>query len=117
MDNTVIDELFEEDENTTVLRHSEEELKEILSKSRECAASLMERIGTLKAELSELQDSLRSQADELEDLYDDLDFSQQTLAGGTAEGISDQADEFASAAENINEAIDVLSDMLLFRFK
>ncbi len=117
MDKTVIDELFEEDENAKVLRHTDDELKDTLSKSRESAAALMERIRTLKDELGEIRDSFRSQADELEDLYDDLDFSQQSLAGGAAEGISSQADESASAAENINEAIDALSDMLLFRFK
>ena len=55
--------------------------------------------------------------DSLEDLYDDLDFSQQTIPGGPAAEISDKADEFRSAAAELDEAVDALSDMLIFRFK
>ncbi len=117
MDKAVIDELFEDADQANVLRHSDEELKAELNESASAAKAVMERITSIRDELKELQIQLGGRADELEDLYDDLDFSQQTLAGGPAAEISDTADEFRSAAGELDAAIDALSDLLIFRFK
>ncbi len=117
MDKAVIDELFEDADQANVLRHSDEELKAELNESASAAGAVMERITQIRDELKELQKQLGSRADELEDLYDDLDFSQQTIPGGPASEISDTADEFRSAAAGLDEAVDALSDILIFRFK
>lgn len=117
MDKAVIDELFEDADQAGILRHSDEELKAELNESAAVAAGIMERIGAIRDELKELQTRLGGKADELEDLYDDLDFSQQTLSGGPAAELSDKADEFRSAAAELDAAIDAMSDMLIFRFK
>ena len=117
MDKAVIDELFEDADQANVLRHSDEELKAELNESATAASAVMESVTSIRDELKELQKQLGCRADELEDLYDDLDFSQQTIPGGPAAEISDKADEFRSAAAELDEAIDALSDMLIFRFK
>ena len=117
MDKAVIDELFEDDDKNKILRHTDDEIKAVLGESSAAAGELMERIGTIRDELKSLQTQMSTKADVLEDLYDDLDFSQQTLAGGPAAEMSDKADEFRSAAAELDAAIDALSDMLIFRFK
>ena len=117
MDKAVIDELFEDADQANVLRHTDEELRAELNASGQMAEELMVRIAEMRDELKELQIQLGSRADELEDLYDDLDFSQQTIPGGPAAEISDKADEFRNAANELDGAIDALSDMLIFRFK
>lgn len=117
MDKAVIDELFEDADKASAYRHTDEELRAKIGESENDAKDVTGRIEAIRDELKQLQNKLGTHADELEDLYDDLDFSQQTLAGGPASDISDKADEFRSAAENLDEAIDALSDLLLFRFK
>ena len=117
MDKAVIDELFEDDDKNKIFRHSDDEIRAELAESAAAAGGLMERIAAIRDELKSLQTQMGTKADALEDLYDDLDFSQQTLAGGPAAEMSDKADEFRSAAAELDAAIDALSDMLIFRFK
>ncbi len=117
MDKAVIDELFEDDDKNKIFRHSDDEIRAELAESAAAAGGLMERIAAIRDELKSLQTQMGTEADALEDLYDDLDFSQQTLAGGPAAEMSDKADEFRSAAAELDAAIDALSDMLIFRFK
>ena len=117
MDKAVIDELFEDEDRVSAFRHSDEELRTVLGGSENDAVAIMDRIEAIKDELKDLQAQLAAEADELEDLYDDLDFSQQTLSGGPATDISDTAEEFRNASNELDVAIDALSDMLIFRFK
>ncbi|MCR5250190.1 MAG: hypothetical protein K6E50_06260 [Lachnospiraceae bacterium] len=114
MDKEVIDELFSE-EAEAQLRHDEGELAEVLGQKRAAAAERLARIAELKEELARLQDDFLSDGESLQDLYDDLDFSQQSLPVGTA--VDDLAEEMCRAADDLDAPVDALSDLLLFRFR
>ena len=114
MDKAVIDELFAEGEGQENPRHSSAELSETLQKSLEQCRDHLKQIGELKAALIELQDTMREEGNALQDLYDDLDFGQQSAADGVA--LDRCADELESAADELDTAVDALSDLLIFRF-
>lgn len=114
MDKAVIDELFADGEGQDSPRHTGAELSETLQKSREQCSAHLQRIDELKAALLELQDTMREEGNALQDLYDDLDFGQQSAADGVA--LDRCADELETAADELDTAIDALSDLCIFRF-
>ncbi|MBR5420917.1 MAG: hypothetical protein IK115_07210 [Lachnospiraceae bacterium] len=114
MDKTVIDEMFAEDGDEGALRHGEEEIRDTAAAARGRAEEALERLRQIKEELSGMKDSFQADADALQDLYDDLDFVQQS---GSGEALSDLSDECGHAVDDLETVIDDLSDLLLFRFK
>ncbi len=114
MDKAVIDELFAEGEGQDSPRHSSAELAETLKSTTEKCSAHVKRITELKEALITLQDEMRDEGNALQDLYDDLDFGQQSAAEGVA--LDRYSDELESAADELDAAVDALSDLLIFRF-
>ncbi|MBR3306774.1 MAG: hypothetical protein IKI75_05920 [Lachnospiraceae bacterium] len=115
MDKAVIDELLKDEEKQGI-RHDESEIRAAIGEGKEKAAAAVRRVEELKNAVMALQDELRASGWSLKDLYDDLDFSQTSIRGGSAEELNNLADEMERAAGELNGAADALGDFLVFRF-
>jgi len=116
MDKSVIDELFSDVEEIKP-RHTDEEIQNAASNGAERMRELKAQIQVAKENLAAVQAEAMSLRNSQEDLYEDLDFSQQSIQGGPANDLTRQAEDLESTAEELYNAIDALSNILLFRFK
>ena len=116
MDKAVIDELFSDAEEVK-LRHSDEEVQTAADSGADRMRALQEQIRVAKENLAALQAEAMTLRNRQEDLYEDLDFSQQSMQNGPANRLTRQAEDLEATADELYTAIDALSNILLFRFK
>jgi predicted nucleic acid-binding Zn-ribbon protein len=116
MDKAVIDELFSDVEEVK-FRHSDEEVQEAAAKGSERMSALRDQIAVAKENLAAIQAEAMALRNRQEDLYEDLDFTQQSARGGAADALTRQAEDLEQTADELYSAIDALSNILLFRFK
>jgi len=116
MDTAVIDELFSDVEEVK-LRHSDEEVQNAAADGAARMRALKEQIAVAKENLAAVQAEAMALRNSQEDLYEDLDFTQQSVRDGAASDLTRQAEDLEATAEELYSAIDALSNILLFRFK
>ena len=116
MDKAVIDELFSDAEEVKY-RHSDEEVQNAATDGAERMRALKERIAVAKENLASMQAEAMALRNSQEDLYEDLDFAQQSAPNGAAIDLTRQAEDLEATAEELYSAIEALSNILLFRFK
>ncbi len=116
MDKAVIDELFSDVEEVKY-RHSDEEVQKAAEEGAAKMRVLKEQIAAARENLAAVQAEATALRNRQEDLYEDLDFTQQTVPDGAAVDLTRQAEDLEATAEELYSAIDALSNILLFRFK
>ena len=116
MDKAVIDELFSDVEEVKY-RHSDEEVQKAAEEGAAKMLVLKEQIAAARENLAAVQAEATALRNRQEDLYEDLDFTQQTVPDGAAVDLTRQAEDLEATAEELYSAIDALSNILLFRFK
>ena len=116
IDKAVIDELFSDVEEVK-LRHSDEEVQNAATNGADRMRALRDQIAIAKENLAAVQAEAMALRNSQEDLYEDLDFTQQSVHDGPANRLTRQAEDLEATADELYSAIDALSYILLFRFK
>ena len=116
MDKAVIDELFSDVEEVKY-RHSDEEVQKAAEEGAAKMHALKEQIAAVRDNLAAIQAEATALRNRQEDLYEDLDFTQQSVPDSAAVDLTRQAEDLEATAEELYSAIDALSNILLFRFK
>ena len=112
----IVNELFEEEEKREIYVHTDEEVDEMLAKTRGMKERQKKELEEIRDRLAAIRDELKSEADMYADVYEELLPDQQLKEGGSGEKAALQNAELSDMADDAVKMVDVISDMLIIRY-